>query len=153
MSGPLSQGAVAAKVAANVVIDPETGCHNWTKSTTWGYGVICVGGRKRMKAHRAAYEALVGPVAPGLVLDHLCRNRRCCNPAHLEPVTCRENLMRGDTEAARKARQTHCVNGHPFEGQNVLRDYRGWRRCRECHRQESTVQNAKRRSVIQEDQP
>lgn len=60
-----------------------------------GYGKVKIGGRAHM-AHRAIYECLVGPIPAGRVLDHLCRNRACCNPAHMEPVTVRENTRRGN---------------------------------------------------------
>lgn len=60
-----------------------------------GYGKVSIDGRMKM-AHRAIYEILVGPVPEGLVLDHLCRNRRCCNPGHMEPVTAQETTRRGE---------------------------------------------------------
>lgn len=83
--------------------------------------------------HRKVYKALVGPIPAGLDLDHLCRNRACCNPAHLEPVSRWENLMRGDTPARRNAAKTHCSKGHPFEGANLyIRPSRGTRECRIC---------------------
>lgn len=70
-------------------------CWLWTGSrTTKGYGHLLVDGRFT-QAHRLAYELEVGPIASGLVIDHLCRVRHCVNPAHLEPVTNRENLRRG----------------------------------------------------------
>lgn len=60
-----------------------------------GYGRVWVQGQ-RLMAHKVAYELMIGPVDKGLVLDHLCRNRNCCNPYHLEPVTVRENTLRGE---------------------------------------------------------
>lgn len=101
-----------------------------------GYGKFTEGGRQRA-AHRLAYEALVGPIPAGMQLDHLCRTRRCVNPAHLEPVTNRENAARGDAGMARAAQQlakTHCPAGHPFAGDNVQFRPDGRRRCRECRR-------------------
>jgi hypothetical protein len=82
--------------------------------------------------HRFAYERLVGPIPEGLDLDHLCRNRTCVNPAHLEPVTRRENLLRGDTIPARKNAQTHCIHGHPFDKANTYIAPNGTRHCRTC---------------------
>jgi hypothetical protein len=85
-------------MAAKIVVD-DAGCWIWTaaKDPT-GYGRIWHTGTMKY-AHRVAYELLVGPILPGLDLDHLCRVRACVNPLHLEPVTHRENLMRGDTLA------------------------------------------------------
>lgn len=87
-------------------------------------------------AHRVAYEQARGPIPEGLELDHLCRNRACVNPDHLEPVTHRENLLRADTFAARHAAQTHCVNGHEFTPDNTYIRTRpeGGRECRACRK-------------------
>lgn len=101
-----------------------------------GYGLF----RKTTQAtdsqflsHRVAYELSVGPIPDGLIIDHLCRNRACVNPSHLEPVTHRVNNLRGETIAAKFAGTTHCPAGHPYDEANTYRDGRG-RRCRECHR-------------------
>ncbi|MEV4271931.1 HNH endonuclease signature motif containing protein [Micromonospora aurantiaca (nom. illeg.)] len=82
-------------------------------------------------AHRIAYEMKRGPVPDGLELDHLCRNRRCVRPAHLEPVTRRTNLLRGETIPARLAERTHCRHGHEFTPENTYQ-WRGSRFCRTC---------------------
>jgi hypothetical protein len=86
----------------------------------------------RRQAHRYAYELLVGPIASGLVLDHLCRNPGCVNPKHLEPVTDRENTRRGISSAAENAKKTHCYRGHPFDERNTYVNLKGKRACREC---------------------
>lgn len=104
---------------------PFTGCLNPN-----GYGQFKLGGR-RPNAHRVAFQAARGEIPAGLVLDHLCRNRACCNPAHLEPVTYSENNRRGNTVNAANAAKTHCSNGHPFDETNTER-IRGRRRCRAC---------------------
>lgn len=98
----------------------------------YGYGVMKVNGRKT-KAHRVAYELAIGPIPDGLTIDHLCRNRSCVNTDHLEVVTSCVNTLRGESVSARAARQTHCVNGHPFDLFNTYTAH-GWRKCRTCDR-------------------
>lgn len=90
--------------------------------------------------HRFAYVVFVGDIPADMQLDHLCRQRACCNPEHLDPVTCRENLLRGDTITAREASQTHCKRGHALSGDNlyVRPDRPNSRGCRTC-RTESTA--------------
>jgi hypothetical protein len=108
----------------------ESGCWLWTGYIDpKGYGVIGVGGRKLSKVHRYSYERFIGPVPDGLQLDHLCRVRHCANPAHLEPVTNRENVIRGN--AARPDR-THCNRGHEFNEENTYINPKGRRECRVC---------------------
>lgn len=114
-----------------------SGCWEWTGHTSHGYGKISRGrrGEGMVGTHVAAYELVVGLVPRGLQLDHLCRVRRCCNPAHLEPVTCRENLRRGNGWSGRHYRKTHCPAGHPLDGANLSRYHlrRGERKCLTCH--------------------
>lgn len=98
------------------------------------------------QAHRVAYEALVGPIPDGLTIDHLCRNRACVNPAHMEPVTRGENVLRGESAAATHARKTHCKYGHEFTPENTYTPPgRDVRMCRACIR-ERPPQNRRRRS-------
>lgn len=113
---------------------PEDKCWEWQGARSHGYGEITLNGKK-CKAHRVAYELMVGPIPEGLVLDHLCRNHPCVNPSHLEAVTHLENVRRGDS--GKKDRiKTHCPQGHRYWGKNLIR-YQGRRYCRVClyHRQ------------------
>jgi len=111
------------------------GCWLWTASKDRkGYGKFKMAGRVH-RAHRVSYEMHVGPIPDGLELDHLCRNRMCVNPDHLEPVTTQENLLRGDTIAACNAAKTHCPQGHEYAGDNLYIDKRGRRFCRTCARE------------------
>jgi hypothetical protein len=113
-------------------VDAMGDCWQWTGTTnTKGYGRFNVSGRQAV-AHRVAFEVLVGPIADALQLDHLCRNRGCVNPDHLEPVTRRENILRGYSRSARLARQTACKRGHLFSEANTYVLPSGWRRCRTC---------------------
>ncbi|KAB2977369.1 HNH endonuclease [Streptomyces sp. SS1-1] len=96
-----------------------------------------LGGRYQM-AHRVAYQEIVGPIPEGLQLDHLCRVRHCVNPAHLEPVTSRENTLRGENLVAINAAKTHCKRGHLFDAANTYR-WRNSRICRECRRLRSAT--------------
>ena len=98
-----------------------------------GYAQFSVEGR-RVYAHRFAYELLIGPIPDGLQLDHLCRVRHCVNPKHLEPVTCQENLLRGDTLLARNVAKTECPQGHPYDDANTYIGSKGERKCRSCAR-------------------
>lgn len=111
-------------------------CWEWTgaRYLTSGYGFFWMNRRVSRLAHRVVYESAVGPIPEGLTLDHLCRNRGCVNPAHLEPVTGVENTMRGISLWAVNARKTHCMRGHEFTAENTIQIKTGSRRCRECQR-------------------
>lgn len=121
--------------------DGANGCWNWIGSKTpRGYGLLNLGvefakgnpAGKMVMTHRLSYEMHKGPIPEGKVLDHLCRNIACCNPAHLEAVTQRENLMRGRGAPARNAAKTHCKRGHPFDESNTRLTPKGGRQCRAC---------------------
>jgi|WetSurMetagenome_2_1015567.scaffolds.fasta_scaffold898528_2 hypothetical protein len=112
------------------------GCWDWAGAkSTAGYGLI--GGGRRgaplLSAHRLVYETLVGPIPDGLVTDHLCRNRACVNPDHIEIVTHRVNILRGTGASARNASKTHCPAGHEYTPSNTNLSV-GGRHCRECRR-------------------
>lgn len=121
-------------------VEKTDGCWLWRGSiNALGYGNFCPTRARTVKAHRFAYEALIGPIPEGCDLDHVrargCTNRHCVNPAHLEPVSHRENIRRGDSPSSRNGRKTHCVNGHEFTPENIYyRPDNGARQCRECAR-------------------
>jgi hypothetical protein len=129
----------------------DDGCIVWTGGLTiGGYGVFAGvtarGSEKKVMAHRWAYEQHVGPIAEGLDIDHLCRNRACVNPDHLEPVTRLENIRRA------AAVKTHCPAGHPYDAANTyIRPGTVHRKCRTCARerdlQRANEKNAKRRAA------
>lgn len=99
-----------------------------------GYGSAQMDGR-RTTAHRAAYVLTNGPVDDTLEIDHLCKNRRCCNPRHLEAVTSRVNMLRSGAPSARYAVARACVHGHPFTPDNTYIRPNGHRTCRQCNRE------------------
>lgn len=112
------------------------GCWIWTASTDQkGYGRITRNNRKH-SAHRYMYKLLVGPIPDGLELDHLCRVTSCVNPAHLEPVTTRENLRRSTAASTLNALKTHCPAGHEYTPENTYcpPSRPTWRSCRTCIR-------------------
>lgn len=128
--------------------EPNTGCWLWTGALGGGgYGAIGAGGKRggRRTAHRVAYELYRGPIPAGLELDHLCRTRCCVNPWHLEPVTRRENVLRGVSAAAQQAKQTHCKWGHEFTPENTYRETPTKRGCKECRRRLTREAGQRRR--------
>lgn len=110
-------------------------CWFWLAPLHNGYGKFWTGERNEM-AHRFAYELLVGPIPDGLTIDHLCRNRSCVNPDHLEPVTTGVNVMRGIGFAPVNALKTHCPQGHAYDLFNTRRSGKKQTRfCRTCDRE------------------
>lgn len=128
--GSLDSDSPECKVMDRYVVD-ASGCWNWTGTLSpRGYGTLHVGATSK-RAHRISYEVHRGPIPEGLTLDHLCRNRKCINPAHLEIVTAGVNTLRGDGPTAINKRKTHCKRGHALSGAN-LHLYRGRRVCLTC---------------------
>jgi HNH endonuclease len=140
--------AKAAKFWSQVVIEDATACWRWTRAKkSYGYGSVAIGGRAGFGAHRVAYIDIFGEPPAGLVLDHLCRNKACVNPWHLEPVTDEENILRGDSPPAQNARKTECsMRGHQLTGDNVIWSREGWRKCRTCQNIAHAAHKAKKRA-------
>lgn len=108
-------------------------CWVWTGAPdSTGYGRVKCNDKHDL-VHRVAYMLEVGPIPPGRQLDHLCRNLLCVNPRHLEPVSSRENTLRGFGVTAANARKTHCKRGHEFTPENTIARPLG-RNCRACRR-------------------
>ncbi len=120
------------RIAAKIQPSAD-GCWLWIGGKYWdGYGLVnFTSPRTTRRAHRVVYETVRGPIPKGLVTDHLCRVRYCVNPQHIEIVSIRENLLRGETSTARNAAVTHCPQGHPYDDEHMFM-YNGSRCCRAC---------------------
>lgn len=132
------------------LVRPDLGpCWEWTAARNKkGYAIFNYHGGNT--GHRFAYIHFVGEIPSGLVLDHLCRNRGCVNPGHLEPVTNRENIMRGEGSAVINSKKTHCKRGHEFTPANTVMTH-GGRNCLTCRRiakRESQRRYERKRKVV-----
>ena len=117
-------------------VDKTGACWLWTGASSHGYGNFFIakgeGKYKQVQAHRWSYAELVGPIPEGLVIDHLCRVKKCVNPRHLQPVSQQVNVLRGDV--ARALRENRCINGHEYTPENTRINTAGARQCRTCDR-------------------
>lgn len=148
-------------LAKRISITPE--CWEWTSTLTHdGYGYFVKQGKK-LRAHRVVFESFGGSIPEGMVIDHLCRNRKCVNPAHLEAVTFLENVRRGvpfrdpsryipnnpnlqDYNRARRA-ATSCSKGHDFSDVNTFWTSQGRRKCRICMNATRKINYYRKRAV------
>lgn len=135
------------KFAARFVIS-NSGCWEWKAGMNiQGYGRF-YDSPKVQAAHRFGYEIVKGKVPDNLQVDHLYRNRKCVNAAHLEAVTPRENTIRGNTLASLNSKKTECIHGHKYTPENttVVRSNHLKRACKECNRIRSRKQQRLLRS-------
>lgn len=126
---------------------PDLGpCWIWTAFIDRdGYGLFHNRKIGTKRAHRFAYEGSIGPIPEGLVLDHLCRNRACVRPTHLEPVTDKVNAERGMV-----ATRTHCIRGHEFTERNTYIKSNGTRCCRACRNERTkTPENRAKHAEVE----
>lgn len=146
--GPTRKAArtpIKERMQARVTVDPG-GCWLMGGRLRNGYALIRDAEGRQRDAHRVVYEEYVGPIPEGLQLDHVCHtldkdcaggtscpHRRCVNPAHLEPVTQRENALRGVSFSAANAAKTHCANGHEYTPENTYYRTPTHRVCRICN--------------------
>jgi hypothetical protein len=116
-------------------VQKTEGCWEWLGARTKaeGYGVYRLNNRNHV-AHRVAYELNIGLIPEGMQIDHLCRNRLCVNPAHMEVVTNQVNQLRSNGAGGVNARRTHCAQGHEFTPENTYLNPRGDRNCRTCRK-------------------
>lgn len=133
---------------------PGEACWEWRGSIDHGgYGQYRHNERTT-SAHRYAYENRVGPIPAGMTIDHLCRNRACVRPDHLEAVTQRTNLLRGQTKAAENARKTTCPQGHDYTPENTYTPPSGGRQCKQCRsdrkRHEAEVRATRRTNTARD---
>lgn len=122
---------IKKRLLKKISLDEQSDCWNYTGAIhRGGYGHIGYKSARHMLAHRVSYNVFVGIIPDKMVLDHLCRNRKCVNPKHLEPVTQRQNLLRGEGIQAINAKKTKCLNGHDFD---ILFKYGNSRGCTKCN--------------------
>ena len=138
-----------AQLMECVEVDPDTDCWNWTRFLLKsGYATVCVDGKKQC-AHRLFYEFWVGKIPTRLVIDHLCRNRKCCNPDHLQPVPQEVNLERGIQRPLAtwhvNIGKTKCNYGHRLDDANTYVTKNGYRQCRQCNTRRLRETRARKR--------
>lgn len=141
----MSWSGLPENIENKIMPEPNTGCWFWLggmRDAKEGYGGFPYEG-KTWRTHRLVYTLLRGPVAKELDIDHLCRNRICCNPEHLEPCTRKTNIHRGKGIAAKNLVKTHCSQGHAYTEENTY-VWGNQRFCKTCHKKYGRAYDAKR---------
>lgn len=123
-------------------------CWIWLAHSIGYYGSFRIGHDKIAGAHRVSYEIFKGEIPFGMEVDHLCRNKLCVNPEHLEAVTHKENVYRGINPMAVNKRKTHCKYGHEFTEDNLDKRTEGWRACRKCRIERQKQVRIKKRNMV-----
>lgn len=145
LNSPLMQGRSKIGRKWPMFLVDEKECWNWLViDKTNGYGILTLN-HESYRAHVWIYSNCVGPITKGMVLDHLCRNKSCVNPNHLEMVTSKENTLRGTSFSAVNATKTNCPKGHLLSGTNLLKSGKR-RHCRECMRKRNREYKANRKT-------
>lgn len=128
-------------------VNKTSNCWNWTGAVIQnGYGQFFFGG-KVVGAHRASYEINVAQIPEGMEIDHLCRNRKCVNPEHLEVVTRQVNQLRSNSVSGINARKTHCVRGHEYTSENTYLEKKG-KSCRTCRNKANSRYYAAKKVLV-----
>jgi hypothetical protein len=130
---------------SKVEIGKKDECWPWMAGGKEGYGWFGLSSKKQFACHRITYEMFFGSIEEGMELDHLCRNRKCVNPFHLEVVTHLENVRRGQAGIYNRLK-THCPQGHPYDESNTSYKPQKWRQCKACGREKAMIRRAKIRA-------
>jgi hypothetical protein len=147
-SGMAIRVPVEIRLQAKSILDPMSGCLLWTGClNASGYGTIGIEGKSKL-AHVVAFRTSGGTIPDGYQIDHLCRTRACIDPAHMEPVTPRENWRRGQSVGARAIRTGGCGRGHLFDEGNTYIEKGGSRKCITCTKMHAARRSARRRAAI-----
>lgn len=131
-----------------ICFDDKEKCWEWLASLDKdGYGQFRHG-KRMVKAHRMSYELFVGAIPMGMEIDHLCQNKKCVKPSHLQAVDHRTNMARSRSFSGVNSRKTHCVNGHEFSEDNTYL-WNGWRSCKQCGKNRDKQRNTRRKHALE----